>query len=284
MLCSNTLRRESRSPRTARLKIPNNALMISNVVRLGGSRVKQTISLFAAIGACAALVLGSAAPADAQGTRNPISTAAIFGFDVGPSAETGYAGAIYALNGDSSRDGFLIRGLGVYSSYDYDAAVGAVDGDMVLFDGMVGYQIMRSNIRVAGFVGVEYQDHDLSPNDPANSVNGDETGFKAVGEVTLGHGNALFINLIGAYSTAFETHWVRFRPGYNYERFTFGPEIIWQGNESYDAHRVGGYLTMRLPDTPFDVTVSSGYHKNEDSGIFGDDNGAYGSINIGVVF
>jgi len=179
-------------------------------------------------------------PVAAQGTTT--STAVFSGVDAGPNGNAFYLGAITALNGDFARDGVLLRGLGVYGNYNYLATTGEIHGRYSLFDEMIGYQLIRPGVRIAGYVGAEQQSHDLSPSVPSNRVAGTEIGFKVAGDVTLGYGQPLFLNLAGSYSTAFETYWSRLRIGYKVDRFTFGPEALLSGNEGSDARRIAGFV------------------------------------------
>jgi Cellulose biosynthesis protein BcsS len=83
-----------------------------------------------------ASVLLAPQPVAAQGTT---STAVFTGVDAGPNGNAFYLGAIAALNGDFGRDGVLVRGLGVYGTYQYLATTGEVHGKYWLFDQMIGY-------------------------------------------------------------------------------------------------------------------------------------------------
>jgi len=220
-------------------------------------------------------------PVAAQGTT---ATAVYSGVDAGPNGNAFYFGAITALNGDFGRDGVLLRGLGVYGTYDYQATVGDVHGRYWLFDQMLGYQIIRPGIRIAGYIGAEEQNHQLSPSDPTNRVVGTEVGFKVAGDLTLGHKQPLSLNLAGSYSTDFDTYWSRLRIGYKIDRFTFGPEALHMGNEGSDAWRVGGFAQMKIDKTPIEITVSAGQHTNDKGGIFANREGAYASLSVGSSF
>jgi hypothetical protein len=149
---------------------------------------------------------------------------------------------------------------------------------------MIGYQVMRRDLRIAGYVGVEHQDHHLSPFDPTNSVSGGETGFKLAGDITLGNTQPWYFNLMGSYSTAFDSYWSRLRVGYKFGRFTIGPEGLLSGNKNFDAQRLGAFLGMRLEGTPVEVTISGGYHFNDKDGMFASKDGGYASVNIGFAF
>jgi hypothetical protein len=222
-------------------------------------------------------------PVAAQGTT---SIAVFSGVDAGPNGNGFYLGAISALNGDFARDGVLLRGLGVYGTYEYLADTGNIHGRYSLFDAMIGYQFVRPGFRIAGYVGAEHQNHDLSPFDPTNRVVGGEFGFKVAGDVTLGptKKDPLFLNLMGSYSSAFDTYWSRLRIGYKVDSFTFGPEGLLSGNEGNDARRIGGFVQMRVDKTPLEITVSAGQHYNDKGGTFANKDGAYGSLNLGFSF
>jgi hypothetical protein len=109
-------------------------------------------------------------------------------------------------------------------------------------------------------------------------------GFKAAGDVTLGHNQPLFLNLAGSYSTAFDTYWSRLRVGYKIDRITIGPEALLLGNEGSDARRIGGFAQMRVDKTPIEITLSAGQHTNDKGGIFANKEGAYASLNVGFSY
>jgi hypothetical protein len=240
-------------------------------------RAVRLLALAVAVG-----LLAAPRPVAAQGTT---STAAFWGLDKGPNGWAFYLGAINAVNGEFGKDGILLRGLGVYGTYDYQAGVGStINGQYQLYDAMIGYQFLRPGFRFAGYIGGEYQEHNLSRFDPTNRVVGSETGLKVAGDVTLGHNQPLFLILAGSYSTAFETYWSRLRVGYKMGELTFGPEVLRTGNEGSDAWRLGGFAQIKLDKTPFEVTVSAGEHTNDERGIFANKNGAYVSVALGLSF
>jgi hypothetical protein len=231
-----------------------------------------------------AIVLALPHAALSQSSQTRPSTAVFAGADTGPSYQGVYAGAVVALNGDLTREGVLFRGLGIYGWYDYRAPVGDVDGRIALFDAMIGYQWLTQKMRIAAYIGIEHQDHHLSPFDPTNSVIGGETGLKLAGDITMGQGQSWYLNLSGSYSTAFDTYWSRLRIGQKVGQFTLGPEGLLLGNERYDAQRLGIFLGARLDGTPIEITVSGGYNFEGGDAGFGNRDGAYGSLNIGVAF
>jgi hypothetical protein len=255
------------------------------------------------VGALAGLAL-SAAPAVAGGAKGGYASAppaydtkawVLFsGFDAVEDAAYAFQGVIYSFNRDISRDGFVLRVYGSHVDYEYDNGGVRTDGDGWQGDVMIGYKFNRGHWWAAGYIGVDYQDHDLTPDDPDNPVRGTEWGFKVAADIaTLRHGSPLYFGLSGQYSTAFDSYWARARVGINRDHYTFGPEGIVMGSDSFDAQRVGGFLTFDLnlaPRMPIEVTLSGGYQfiddDNNGGGGFGSGGGegVYGGIVFVTVF
>jgi hypothetical protein len=230
------------------------------------------------------------------GSSAPFATTSIAvfsGIDVVEDATTTYTGFVAALNRDLSKDGFLVRGVGVFVSYEYGTVDGAsnpitIDGDAPIIDLMVGYQFIRPGIRSAIYIGGEYQNHDLTPDDPANRVRGDEFGFKVAAEIETAATSQLYASLLGSYSTAFDTYWARGRLGWNFGRFIVGPEGGVSGNEGYDAQRVGGFVKfpVALGTRNFDVSVAAGHQflSNDSTSSSGGGEGVYVSAGFSTSF
>lgn len=223
-------------------------------------------------------------------SSGPTSTVVFTGGDVAHDAFSFHAGVIKSLNGDLGKDGVMLRALGVYVDYEYDTDFGqgriGIDGDAGIFDLMLGYQWFHpGHHRVAVYIGAEYQHHDLSPDDPFNDVNGTEWGFKVAGEFETDSSSHLYVNLLGSYSTAYDTYWTRGRVGTRLDRFVLGVEGVLHGNDGYDAQRLGGFLNIPLGIHYGILSVSSGYQwADEDSAGFGGGSGAYGSAGVSFAF
>jgi hypothetical protein len=237
----------------------------------------------------AAFALFAAMPfaGSARAGDNP-KTVIFSGIDLAPEGTVAiWSGGIYAFNG-LANSGLFVRAFGGNAWYDYQAGVpfGEVDGDLAMADALVGYQFVQNNLRLGVSVGVDYQDHDLSPEDTGNSVRGDETGFKVIADVGTLVAGPWFFDVMGSYSTAFDTYWTRGRVGYEFGKLVIGPEGILFGNEGFDAHRIGGFVQFDMPvNGAFTrTTLAAGYEEHEDNGTFGGREGAYGTLNFAVAF
>lgn len=245
--------------------------------------------------------LAVATAAQADGTNDhyspaPVaaakSTVTFSGSDWARDASYFYSGVLLALNRDLGQDGFVLRGFAGVPMYEYDAAAvpgGVVDGDGIQGDLMIGYMWHREHFTFIGYAGVDYQDFDLTPNDPSSKVNGSEVGFKVAGDLTSAYGSPFYWNLHGSYSTAFETYWTRARVGYNAGRFVVGPEFVAMGSEGFDAQRVGGFVSVRIELSPAissEISAHVGHQFVNDDGQNGSSGGegTYGGVGFSLVF
>jgi hypothetical protein len=243
-----------------------------------------------AFGVCAALVTPAAAGGDLVGAPEPaIRGVIVSGGDVTERAHEGYLGAYLALNGDLNREGWVFRLLGTRGSYEYGGGI-VNSGDWWQGDVMVGYQWVRGRLDVGVYVGVDYQHYGLQDFDPGNPLRGSETGFKVAVDIeSNGRDNSpWYVALNGSYSTAFDTYYALARVGYNFGRFTIGPEGWVLGDVTGDAQRLGAFIKFDLPLGPGNLgslTFSAG-HQFGDDVVFsrGFDDGAYGTVNLTIPF
>lgn len=215
----------------------------------------------------------------------------VSGGDFAKDAAEGYLGLFYALNRNLDSDGFIIRVLGTRGFYDYDVAGVEIDAKYWQGDVMLGYQWVRGGIDVGVYLGVDFQDHDLSPDDPFNKLRGSETGFKVAFDLESNgnSGSPLYMALRASYSTAFDTYYSIGRIGYDFGRVTIGPEVWLLGDASGDAQRVGGFIMF---DDLFgampagNISFSGGYQFTDEGANgkgFGEE-GAYATVKFRMAF
>lgn len=246
--------------------------------------VALTISAFVSISASAQIF-------DKVPSTGATSTVVFSGIDFSKDSYAGWTGLIVSLDRDLSKSGFMFRAVGVHAGYEYDTTFGAtpvvIDGDAWIGDVMIGYQAVHPALRAAVYVGIEYQDHDLTPDDPSNRVNGDEAGFKVVGELESPWDSPFYFGLIGAYSTAYDTYWTRGRLGLRHDGLLFGVEGSASGNDGYDNQRLGGFFEFPVPMGPLTgyVSLHGGYQfADEGEAGLGGGRGAYGGVGYSFSF
>jgi hypothetical protein len=223
----------------------------------------------------AALGFGAVAtPASAGGHADTVySWAIVSGGELTKNSHEAWTGLFFALNRDFSKDGFVLRLLGSTGSYDYKGVTQTFDSDYYQGDAMIGYQIVRGGLDIAAYVGVEHLNYDISPDDTFNKLRGSDTGFKAAldFETNGRDGRPFYFLARGSYSTAFDSYFALGRIGYDFGRFTIGPEAWLLGDTSYNAHRIGGFIDFELPikNIYSHISISAGYQFIDDVEVVG---------------
>lgn len=231
----------------------------------------------AAVAACAFLILPSASQAAEK--------AVVFGGGEWlADSYYAYLGGIAALSGDMAQDGWLARVDLGYGGYDYDNILvpgGDVDGDFFNVDLMAGYQHFYSNGVIYAYLGGLYTDHDLSPNDATNPVDGSEFGVKGQIELLHSFTDRVGLDLAGYLTSAYDGYWLRLRPGYDVTGtgVYVGPEVTVLGGENFDQQRAGLFVNGAKLG-PLMVGASAGYNWQSRRG----DNSAYGTVNFSKTF
>jgi hypothetical protein len=251
----------------------------------------------AAVGLLGLAAIGTSAYAggsikdDAVPEQPPERGVVFGGVDLANGAQYYFDGIIVSLNGDMNKDGFVVRAYG--SLVDYDLNPGHGQGYQT--DLMLGYHINRGRYDGAIYIGGDWQNYTLHPDNPTEHVRGTEFGFKVAADMETSKELPYYLSLNGMYSTAFDSFWVRARTGFNRDRITFGPEAIVMGNTGFDAQRVGGFVTFDLKllpgRPPVELTLSSGYQfvngaNNNTSGNSGTGGGegVYGAVVLSTTF
>ncbi len=235
-------------------------------------------------GTCASSAADIVQP-DAPPPVTTYGTVAFAGIDGRSQSYYGYVGVIHALNRDLSTDGFLLRALGIYNEYNYssNAVVGGnVDGRMTAFDVVLGYQRYFQGFVGRAYVGVDYESHDLSPNNPFDYNRGTGVGVKVRGELETFYNSPFYASLLTSYGSAKDRYWARGRIGRSYRGVIFGPEFELTGNPESDEQRIGAFATFRDPAlVPFELSVSGGYSNTDENWGGGS---AYGTLEMSVAF
>ena len=215
----------------------------------------------------------------------PVEDSVIYysGIDTAHHSMYLYQGGVVALNRDLSKDGFLLKAYSGYAGYQFGSDAGPLtQGNEVQVDGMLGYQFIRSGITTSLFVGADFQVVTTVPKDPTAVPAGRRLGAKVGVEIETDSDRKFYGNLIGEYSTAFESYWTRGRAGYNFGRFTMGPEAIAFGNQGFHAERLGVFATTKLgisKKLPIELTISGGHqfvNSSSSSGGAVGDSGGFG--------
>lgn len=253
------------------------------------SRIGYGAALAWTIGVCATLPMPAIAGGDIAG--EPVfAGVSISGGEMTEKADEAYAGVYYAFNRDISRDGFILRLFGTRGFYEYNVGGTQFDANYWQGDVMIGYQWVRGGVDVGVYLGVDYQDHKITPDDLDNELRGSETGFKIAADIETNDQNTrpFYFALHGSYSTAFDSYYALARVGRTFGRFVIGPEVWALGDVSGDAQRLGLFVSFDVPlgrGLAGTLTLSGGHQFGDDTDARkGFDDGLYGTARFSLPF
>ncbi len=215
------------------------------------------------------------------------------GFDAAPQSLYWYGEVDHAFNGDIAKEGAVLRVYNGLAAYNYEASLaprGEIDGLLYQVDVMPGYQIVRGGATFGAYLGFDFQDSHLSPNDPTNAVNGSKGGIKVALSYEYDEKKHPIIgSLNGEYSSVFDTYYAEARLGLRLgDKLVVGPEAEADGDTGYNGQTLGGYGTYTFDvseDVSFDATLAAG-HQFISGGGSGPGGGAgtYGTLEITTDF
>lgn len=185
------------------------------------------------------------------------------GVDATSNSIFGYAGAVWAFGKNVSGEGLRVKALTGTGGYDYGGSLPGVagsvnfDGDVVLAQLLGGYLWRFGEWTVKAYAGIGFEEHEISPNDPANSVNGSEVGMLGQLELWRNLGMKNWLSADASYSDVFGGYWAQMRLGHRFgKKISAGIEGGALGNEEYDSGRAGGFLRYHLG--AMELTLSGG--------------------------
>lgn len=195
----------------------------------------------------------------------------------------GWGGAAFSPYGKMDNSGFRLFVTGEGGQYEYPStSVGTgvpttIRGTEVGGSLLAGYAIIRSNLELNMYAGLNVQSQQLSQTDPNNPVQGTRAGLELLDEITYYPTAATMLYSWASYSTAFQTYYATFKGGYdiaNGHQVFFGPQVTFLGNERFDQFRAGLHLTQ-LTVGKVGIELSGGYVHDSDNG-----GGVYGMVEI----
>jgi hypothetical protein len=242
-----------------------------------------------AVLACAAVLTAASGACAAD---EPQAYEVDAGFDAAPQSLYWYKGAVVALNRDMAKSGFLVRLFGSVAVYEYAATEEvSIDGTLWQFDILPGYQVVRGAETFGASIGLDYQNSQLSPNDPTNPVRGTAFGFKVAANYDFQDDKRPFeASLAGEYSTAFESYYAELRVGARLtDKLSLGPAAEIDGTTGYNSQRLGAYATYAFDlakGASVDVTIVGGHQFVSGDGEAGPSGGAgtYGTLELSTNF
>src|SRR3954466_6091721 len=208
-----------------------------------GRRVHAAASVAAALSFCCAFL--SAAPAVADDIED--ARAIVFsGRDVwlnGAFLNGGVLWSPTALDEDGLLFKFLLSG-GLYRYNAGDLGGERVIGSEWAVQFLPGWHIKRGTFEAKVFMGPEFQQHRLSPDDPGNLLNGSKFGLRLAGEIWEEPTATTMIAADASLGTIGNTSSARLGFGWKVlDMFYAGPETQAYGASGYSQWRWGAHVT-----------------------------------------
>ena len=168
------------------------------------------------------------------------------GIESRESANFAYVGLIHYFNGDISSDGFIVRALASRANYDYKTVLDEdIDGSADSYELLLGYQKIFDRFSARGYIGLDHENHDLSPDNALDENRGADNGVKVQAEFESDFASPNYGSLVTSYSTAKERYWARLRGGREFSGVVLGAEAVSLGDKEYAERRLGLFLSTR---------------------------------------
>ena len=201
-----------------------------------------------------------------------------FGASTAENSNFFYGGAVFSPFQYIGHDGFILRTAVSSGTYEYDqTATTQIKGDSTSFEGMVGYQLFDFSIfkRVTAYLGFDHQNHKLNAIDVLNKVQGEKSGAKGIVEFDYALTDTLDLSFATSYSSVYDSYWTQTKIIIPSEYgFSFGPQIIASGSESYDNQRLGLFIGDIKINDRLTIGAAAGFSNASRRG----DNSAFASI------
>lgn len=176
-----------------------------------------------------------------------------------------YAGALLPLPDNSLAHGFVAHLWTDFLTYSYYAGATEIDAKVNSVSAAIAYHDSASNYWWNAKIGAARGNTRLTPDDPNNQGRGKQSDLKLglSGEYNLS--SELKINGIIDYGTDRKAYWTRFRflgkiSGQKYH----GPEIIFQGDPTYDIQQFGWAITGIAIQNHSSLGAKAGFRKDGD--------------------
>lgn len=189
-----------------------------------------------------------------------------------------YGGALWAPSG-LDRDGPVLKlvfGGGIY--HYLSGALGNADvrGQMLAAAAMPGWRIVRNSFALTVFLGYDFQQHRLNPDDPSAGLRGNYSGVRGSFELWYQPTPATMVAADASLSSIGPSYNVRVAAGLRaFDAFYVGPEVqAFGAGDNYRQFRAGIHVTG-LRTGSFEWSAGTGWAIDTD-----ERSSAYGKLSV----
>lgn len=154
-----------------------------------------------------------------------------------------------------------VRLQGIAGTYSYPGATNRTTVRGVQEEGtaLIGYEWIWQQAALAGYVGANVRNNELSVLDPRNPVVGTGVGAKVAADLYLNPTLDTLFAANASYSTLFRAYYVRMRAGIAIADGIFvGPEGTLLGDAFFNQWRIGAHVTG-FAIGPMKFSLGAGY-------------------------
>jgi Cellulose biosynthesis protein BcsS len=232
-------------------------------------------------GLLAAILVAECGWADESVSPNTTPAPARFmflsGADLWPNGAFAHSAIVWSPYG-LDQSGFTAKVLAGYGTYRYLAGgPGGVEvtGRQYLGSLMPGWRFKFDHFEITVFGGLDFQDHLLTPDDPASTVRGTMYGGRAAADLWYEPWSSVMLETNASVSSIGPSYWTRAAAGYRLlDMIWLGPEALALGDMSYQQYRVGVHATG-LKTKWFEWSMGAGWATDSDQRT-----GYYGRLGI----
>jgi hypothetical protein len=215
----------------------------------------------------------SAGPDDADPLSQP--TALLFSStDLWRHGGFAHGGLLWAPSGLDHEGPVLklIFGGGVY--HYLSGALGNADvrGEMLAGSILPGWRFVRDGVTVTAFLGVDAQNHQLTPDDPTAGLRGRYIGVRAGFEFWYQPTPTTMLAADGSVSTVGPSYNARLAGGWRiFDMFYFGPEVqAFAADDNYKQVRAGLHVTgLRTGELEWSAALGWAIDSDDRSSLYG---------------
>lgn len=177
-----------------------------------------------------------------------------------------HGGVLYAPAG-FEQDGLLFKVLlsgGVYRYFSGSTGerIYGVENTVQV---LPGWRVKRGDFEAKVFMGPDFEQHWLWPNDPSNSLRGRSFGLRIAADFWYEPTPMSMAAIDFTVATASASPYLRAAVGWRVidEQFYFGPEIAYFGGDGYRQLRLGGHFTA-MKTGYMEWTAAGGWARDTD--------------------
>jgi hypothetical protein len=184
-------------------------------------------------------------------------------------------GGLLASPGGLDKDGFTLKlliGAGRYRYIAGSLGNARVTGHQAVALLLPGWRFQRDRLTLFVYGGLDFQRHELIPNDPANSLRGNHVGLRAGFDLWFEPNTLTMIGGDASMSTVGTSYAARLAFGWRAVGSAYiGPEIGgFSMGDDYRQFRIGLHLTgLRTSDLEWSAALGWALDNDERESIYG---------------